>query len=709
VREEWQYYKDQHKPIIPVMRHMPESIHFQLNRLQRIDFIEQPFGVAIRQLVAALKQEDQQTGPHQPEDPASPTLRVNRPSSAKVDGAWQPDSILQGRYRISGVLGGSGMTVVYEAHDLNFPSTKRLVAIKEHLSPSNDPVTRSQLRHNFDREVSILATLNHHSIPTIMDYFWLNERAYIVLQYIGGADLEYVAANTDGPLPPDKVLGWAQAAAAALAYLHRQSPDPVVYRNLQPSNVMVDLNNHLWLTDFGLAKALEGGPKHTAIGTEGYSAPEMYRGDAYPASDVYMLGATLHHLLTGHDPRLEAPFTFTERSIRDANPAVTTDFEAAVMKALAFDPAERYPDGAAMLGALQSLGGGPALVQVARPTVREGRAVPGRKRRPDEAERPVEPLWRFQVEDEIRTAPVVYQETVFATSYDSSLYALGVNGGRLRWRHTVDAGIATTPAISPEDALVIFGADDWKLHAVEISSGRLVWAYETHAPVRSSPVVAHGHVFFGSDDGHCYALRASTGRAAWRYDAGSAVRSRPAITTDMMIFGLDSGEVLALDLAGQKRWAFKTRGMVLSGPTAAADENIVYVGSADGYLYAVDMTSGFAIWRYRTGKAVVSSPLVTDGLVIFGSVDSHVYAVDARNGRERWKFQAGNQVTSSPVRAGKTIYIGGVDGRLYGLDIQTGTVQWAFQTDGPIAGAPAVDEERVFVGSADGHLYALAL
>jgi serine/threonine protein kinase len=129
---------------------------------------------------------------------------------------------------------------------------------------------------------------------------------------------------------------------------------------MKPSNVMINQQDHVVLVDFGIAKPFESGQKGTMIGTEGYSPPEQYRGEATPLADIYALGATLHHALTRHDPRLEAPFSFNERPVRQKNPNVSPELETVVTTALQYNPEDRYQNASdmkdALLGAARETG-----------------------------------------------------------------------------------------------------------------------------------------------------------------------------------------------------------------------------------------------------------------------------------------------------------------------------------------------------------------
>jgi eukaryotic-like serine/threonine-protein kinase len=160
---------------------------------------------------------------------------------------------------------------------------------------------------NFEREANILVTLNHPSIPKIYDYFTHEERSYLVEEYIHGKDLEEVLSESQGFFPEEQVIAWAIELCDVLHYLHNHKPEPIIFRDMKPSNVMVNQHNHIVLVDFGIAKIFKSGQKGTMIGTEGYSPPEQYRGEASPQADIYALGATIHHVMTKQDPRLEPP------------------------------------------------------------------------------------------------------------------------------------------------------------------------------------------------------------------------------------------------------------------------------------------------------------------------------------------------------------------------------------------------------------------
>jgi serine/threonine protein kinase len=178
---------------------------------------------------------------------------------------------LANRYAIQEVVGLGGMGSVYRARDMHFPNVTKLVAVKEMINSAPDPLVRETIVQNFEREANLLATLHHLSIPRIYDYFSLDSRSYLVLEFIHGKDMEAIISETNGFLTEEQVLTWAIELCDVLDYLHKHKPDAIIFRDMKPSNVMINSNGDVLLVDFGIAKSFQSGIKGTMIGTEGYS------------------------------------------------------------------------------------------------------------------------------------------------------------------------------------------------------------------------------------------------------------------------------------------------------------------------------------------------------------------------------------------------------------------------------------------------------
>ncbi|TVU55373.1 MAG: hypothetical protein EA414_01945 [Arthrospira sp. PLM2.Bin9] len=195
-------------------------------------------------------------------------------------------------------------------------------------------------------------------------------------------------------------------------------------------------------------------------------------------------------------------------------------------------------------------------------------------------------------------------------------------------------------------------------------------------------------------------------RLVWKFSAESSIRSSPAVSEGVIYFGSRDNHLYALDAkTGKERWRFQTQGWIDSSPSVS--EGIVYFGSGDNHLYALDANTGQQLWRFQTESDIPSSPVIEAGVVYFGSFDNHLYALDANTGQELWRFQTENWIFSSPAVSEGIVYFGSFDGNLYALDAKTGHQLWRFQTENWIRSSPAVSEGIVYFGSADSHFYAL--
>lgn len=615
----------------------------------------------------------------------------SRPGETGQLGQLQPGVTLQDRYLILGMLGTGGMSSVYKGRDLHFPNVTKLVAVKEMINLAADPTMYEMVVRNFEREADLLATLSHPAIPRIYDYFTHEATSYLVMEYIEGKDLEALLRETDGYLAESQVLTWAIEICDVLSYLHNHPGQPIVFRDIKPSNVMVDQHAHIRLIDFGIARVFAPGQKGTMIGTEGYSPPEQYRGEAAPVGDIYALGATLHHLLTKRDPRAEAPFSFAERAIRQLNPHVSPEFETVISVALSYDPKERYPSAEAMKRALMA-----AAKQTGLLVSTETSAIL-------QPRNEVQELWSFECEDELRATPLAYRERIYVGCYDNNLYALDGKTGEFLWKYATEGGIPTRP--TAEDGVIFVGSEDRRLHAVGAINGKPVWTYHTEGPIRSSPVLFEGHIFVGSDDGHLHVVNMSNGRRAWRAEANGPVRSSPLIADEKVFYGCETGDFYCVDFRGELKWRFRAKRAVTSSPILA--DGKIFFGSMDWTLYALEAEGGWQVWRFRMGKPTISSPVYAEGKILTGCADGNLYAIEAASAREVWRFQTEHQVTASPIVFEDSVYCGSVDGSMYCLDLRSGRLRWRFRTGAPITGGAVIHEGTLYFASTDHRVYAL--
>lgn len=605
----------------------------------------------------------------------------------------QPGTTLQDRYLILGMLGAGGMSSVYKGRDLHFPNVTKLVAIKEMVNLIADQSMYEMVVRNFEREADLLATLSHPAIPTIYDNFSHKNRSYLVMEFIDGQDLEAVVSELDDFLSEEKVVSWALEVCDVLQYLHNHKPNPIIFRDIKPSNVMIDQHNHIRLIDFGIARHFQPGEKGTMIGTEGYSPPEQYRGEASPTGDVYALGATMHHLLTKRDPRIEAPFSFHERPIRTINPLVSPELEQTIEMALSYDPKDRYQSAMLMKEGLISTAKRTGLLS--QPSIA---AIISQSDR-------VKEIWSFECEDEVRGSPLVFEGNVHIGCYDNNIYALDAKSGEFQWKFATEGGIPGRPAA--EDGVVFVGSEDGRLYALTSNRGSLVWSYFAEGSIRSSPALSDGHVFIGADDSRMHVVNQTNGRRAWRADANAAIWGTPMVLEERVYFGCESGDFYCYDFKGELKWRKKTKRAVTSSPIMI--DGMVYFGSRDWTVYALESESGFQVSRFRLGGATISSPFYSEGKLFIGCSDKNIYAIDAKHMREAWRYETDHQVTGSPIVHEGSVYCGSVDGSFYCLDFRTGRLRWRFHTNGPITSTPAVFENTIIIGSMDHRVYALII
>ena len=264
-------------------------------------------------------------------------------------GRLLPGVTLDHRYTIIRIVSAKGgMGAIYLAQDKRFGNQNCVV--KEMLDRFSSQVERQQAQLWFAREASILRNLNHPNIPQVVDHFSEHGRHYLVMDWIDGENLEDVLkAEGDPGLPEDRVLQWGIQLCEVLEYLHSMEP-PILFRDLKPANLMLTRDDEMQLIDFGIARRFDPAQlgNMTVVGTPGYCPPEQYRGHVEPRSDLYALGATLHHLLTGRDP---IPFNFPPADT--LNPKVSSELSIVLARALDNEIDKRYESATRMKQALQ--------------------------------------------------------------------------------------------------------------------------------------------------------------------------------------------------------------------------------------------------------------------------------------------------------------------------------------------------------------------
>ena len=243
-------------------------------------------------------------------------------------------TVIDGKYEVLREIGRGGMSVVYLAMDTHLNKQWAVKEIRKKGSGKNDEIVVNSLL----AEANMMKRLDHPALPRIVDIIDNGVTIYVVMDYIEGESLDKILLEY-GAQPEDKVINWAMQIADALSYLHGQKP-PIIYRDMKPANVMLKPEGNIKIIDFGIAREYkeQNLADTTVLGTKGYAPPEQYSGLTDPRSDIFALGMTMHHLLTGVDPRNGEPYA----PVRQWNPELSEGIEIIIDRCVQPASENRY-------------------------------------------------------------------------------------------------------------------------------------------------------------------------------------------------------------------------------------------------------------------------------------------------------------------------------------------------------------------------------
>ena len=252
-------------------------------------------------------------------------------------------SLVDGKYKVLRVVGQGGMSVVYQAVN---EKANKIWAIKE---VRKDGVQNFEVvKQNLIVETELLKRFDHPNLPSIIDVIDTEDAFLIVMDYIEGNSLSK-ALEESGAQDQEDVVEWSKQLCDVLGYLHSRKP-PIIYRDMKPANVMLKPDGNISLIDFGTAREFKSSSVEdtTCLGTQGYAAPEQYggHGQTDARTDIYCLGATMYHLVTGHNPSMPP---YEMYPIRQWNPALSSGLEQIIIKCTQRNPEDRYQNCAELM------------------------------------------------------------------------------------------------------------------------------------------------------------------------------------------------------------------------------------------------------------------------------------------------------------------------------------------------------------------------
>lgn len=250
-------------------------------------------------------------------------------------------TVIDGKYEILKEIGRGGMSIVYLAMDKRLNKQWAVKEIRKKGSGRNDEIVVNSLL----AEANMMKKLDHPSLPRIVDIIDNGITIYVVMDYIEGESLDKIL-DEYGAQPEDMVVNWAKQLCDALSYLHSQKPS-IIYRDMKPANVMLKPEGNIKIIDFGIAREYkeQNLADTTVLGTKGYAPPEQYSGQTDPRSDIFALGMTMHHLLTGVDPRNGEPYA----PVRQWNPELSEGIEIIIDRCVEPAAENRYQSCADLL------------------------------------------------------------------------------------------------------------------------------------------------------------------------------------------------------------------------------------------------------------------------------------------------------------------------------------------------------------------------
>ena len=256
--------------------------------------------------------------------------------------------ILDGKYEILKLIGRGGMSKVWLAMDTHVNKQWAVKEIDKTSKEYKNTVDEERTR----REIEIMKRLDHPALPRIVDILDKRDALYIVMDYIEGDTLLEIL-KTRGIPEQETVVSWMLDVCDAISHLHSFDP-PIIYRDMKPANVMLTRDQRIKIVDFGIAKDYKEGTEDTQpLGTKGYASPEHWTKETDPRSDIYSIGKTMFHLLTGKDPT-KMPLTKKFPTIREINPELSSGLEKIIIKATEEDKNDRYQSVAELANALES-------------------------------------------------------------------------------------------------------------------------------------------------------------------------------------------------------------------------------------------------------------------------------------------------------------------------------------------------------------------
>jgi serine/threonine protein kinase len=566
---------------------------------------------------------------------------------------------LRQRYRLLRQIGTGGFAAVYKAEDTQLGN--RVVAVKEMSARGLTPAETQEATESFHQEALLLARLSHPNLPRIYEQFEEGGRWYLVMDFIEGQTLEDYLKDRGGRLPVKEALQLAIQLTNVLGYLHARQP-PIVFRDLKPGNVMLTPDGRVYLIDFGIARLFKPGQaKDTiAFGSPGYAAPEQYgKAQTTPRSDVFSLGALLHHMISGTDPS-DTPFRF--KPLTMPRPAGLSNL---IDRMVDLDVAKRPATMELVRTDLEHMLNSPApwrADDVRAPTPNPYTSPSLATTRAFPSVSPSPPSWQVQNTNQftqggqvpppvqkkkkrhwfIWVAAAIIGYLVLANLFHSSPPSNPIDGPPV-----YNNPVSTTPvhsgaavyavAWSPDGSRLAFGGADSELDLMGTSEHVVTLNLQVVTTMAWSP---DGQYLAVAGDSQSIFLLGDDGQVVTSYDTATSQVNAVAWSPNQPILAIggNDGQVIFADaLSGTNRSSSQLDTDPITAVAWSPNGRYLAIGGADQLVRIWDNTAQKVVYTYQDSAAINAVAWSADG--------NSIASVDAAGSVATWDAQTGNNQT----------------------------------------------------------------